>query len=1472
MDPTNAINALLQNQAELQAAVQELVRRTAREIPTTRAPGEVLTKLTPEDDVEAYLELFERTAARERWPVAEWGSILSSFLSGEAQRVCHELPLADARDYAKLKHAILAIKGNSLPARAQRYHNWAFHPGQPARPQVAALMRLTNNWLRGEGGIPAIDRLIIDRCIRALPPDARKYASQVSPSTVERLVELLENHQVTDEVMKSSRPAADHPKPADPRGGRERRRTAPPSPPRARDAAPDRSNRGRETKERRCYVCGKVDHISWTCPERAGRDASMPSAASDVTRPCFHTQSDSRQQYSLPIKIEGIDAQAMLDSGSAVTLVRPDLAAPPTAETVPVTCVHGDLRRYPVTYVRVQTPRGGAVVQAGVVPGLPVPFLMGYDCPLFERYWNPGLRGGPRRKPRRRRHHPRNGTPRPAYPAFRPSDEEHSSGSTPEERGPEEESDDGPEAPPGIAHSPDSAPEPDPFAEFPLPDAPSQARSGEFATQQWEDPNLQGARQQVAAVDGKLCDGVSELQPPYFVVKNNLLYRGVKLETGEIIEQLLVPRQYISRVLYLAHSHQLGAHLGVKKTMDRIMARFYWPGLKKAVEQFCRSCPECQLTAPKPTFRNPLIPLPIIDVPFSRIGMDVVGPLPKSGRGHKYILVIVDYATRYPEAIPLRAATAKAVAHELLTLFSRVGIVAEVLSDQGSCFMSQVLTLLYKWLKIKRIRTSSYHPETDGLSERYIQTIKRMLRKVADDERKDWDRLIPFIMFALREVPQASTGFSPFELLYGRSPRGLLDIAKETWETQPSPHRSVVDHIEQLQARARTIWPLVREHMEKAQQAQSRVYNRGAALREFQVGEKVLVLVPTSECKFLAKWQGPYEIIERKGPVNYKVRRPGRRKGEVIYHVNLLKKWHEPEQIPLPALLTSVSPQLSVPVPISDDLSPRQVQELKEVVMRFQDRFSEVPGRTHVLRHDIITEPGKVVRQKPYRIPEARRHAIEGEVKKMLELGVIEESCSPWSSPIVMVPKPDGSLRFCNDFRKLNEVSTFDAYPMKRVDEMLERLGSARFVSTLDLTRGYWQIALTDRAKPKTAFSTPDGLFQYTVMPFGVHGAPATFQRLMDKVLRPHRAYASAYIDDIVLFSGSWGSHLTHLEAVLGALRDAGLTANPKKCHLGLTEADYLGHTIGRGCIRPQTKKIEKIQAWPRPATKKQVKSFLGLIAYYQKFIHHFATTAAPLYALTKKSLPHHVTWTEETECAFQALKEALCTEPVLKAPDFSRPFILHTDASGTGLGAVLAQNIGGEEHPITFISRKLLDHERKYATVEKECLAIKWAVHHLRYYLWGRQFTLITDHAPLKWMSTSKDKNDRVTRWFLELQNYKFTVEHRPGRCLQHADALSRLYEEDTATGVAPGNRLGGRMCGVSIRRHRPTGKIHPREQMRQRGRRGRVIDGAYIPNRLLRQLEWEPAAWTHPNGAGGFKKQLSLSHFETALGRERS
>ncbi|KAI2645011.1 Transposon Ty3-I Gag-Pol polyprotein [Labeo rohita] len=307
-----------------------------------------------------------------------------------------------------------------------------------------------------------------------------------------------------------------------------------------------------------------------------------------------------------------------------------------------------------------------------------------------------------------------------------------------------------------------------------------------------------------------------------------------------------------------------------------------------------------------------------------------------------------------------------------------------------------------------------------------------------------------------------------------------------------------------------------------------------------------------------------------------------------------------------PEELAALSLTEPVVVDVNPHLSAAQKTELQHLV-RLGDVFSSQPGQTNVVQHDIRTPPGVIVRQRPYRVPEARRQAIEEEVQQMLKLGVIEPSLSPWSSPTVMVPKPDGTLRFCNDFRHLNEVSEFDGYPMPRVDELLDRLGRARYITTLDLTKGYWQWPL---AVPDSPLRPPRGPRDVPTDD-GYH-------------------LAAAYLDDMVVHSEAWEEHLDRLRRVLSELRRAGLTANPRKCHLAFSEAKYLGFQVGRGLIRPQEKKVEAVCNAPRPQTKSQVRAFLGLAGYYRCFIPNFSSLAAPLTDMTRKGQPKKVCWSDQ--------------------------------------------------------------------------------------------------------------------------------------------------------------------------------------------------------------------------------------------------
>ena len=499
--------------------------------------------------------------------------------------------------------------------------------------------------------------------------------------------------------------------------------------------------------------------------------------------------------------------------------------------------------------------------------------------------------------------------------------------------------------------------------------------------------------------------------------------------------------------------------------------------------------------------------------------MDIVGPLERTQRGHRYILVVCDYATRYPEAFPLRKVTATTISQAILQLFSRVGIPQEIITDQGTAFLSKKLKQVYSLLGIKGIRTTPYHPQTDGLVERYIQTLKSMLRKYVAANGKNWDRWLPYLLFAYREVPQASTGFSPFKLLYGRPVRGPLDLFREAWGGPQAPQTtSILSHVLRMREKMEEMTEFVRSNLEQVQHRQKVWYDKKARQRSLQTGQKVLLLLPTSENKLLAQWQGRFAVTRKMGPATYEIDMPDRKKKQQVFHINLLKEWREREpEGSLQLLVQAVGEEedhpeqffqtAQPPTPLDlAHLSSRQQRELEDIIP--PGLCQEKPGFTTLVEHSILLKDTTPVRQRMYRIPERLLPLLKEEV---LSLGVIERAHSEWSNPVVLVPKKDGKIRFCIDFRRMNAQSHFDAYPMPRLEDLIEHLGRARFITTLDLCKGYWQVPLAKQVRPYTAFRTPQGLFQFLVMPFGLQGVPATFQRLMDCVLEGTESYTAAH-------------------------------------------------------------------------------------------------------------------------------------------------------------------------------------------------------------------------------------------------------------------------------------------------------------------------------------------------------------------------
>lgn len=464
----------------------------------------------------------------------------------------------------------------------------------------------------------------------------------------------------------------------------------------------------------------------------------------------------------------------------------------------------------------------------------------------------------------------------------------------------------------------------------------------------------------------------------------------------------------------------------------------------------------------------------------------------------------------------------------------------------------------------------------------------------------------------------------------------------------------------------------------------------------------------------------------------------------------------------------------------TEHLNSEERDELLKLCNKYADIFRK-PGQhlscTDAVKHVIpVSQDQLPINQRPYRLPEAQKPLVEQHIREMKANGIIRPSVSPWNSPVVIVPKKGvDKTRFCTDYRRLNEVTKGDAHPLPNITEILDQLGGMKYFSTLDLSSGFHQIEIKEEDKEKTAFSTPQGHFEYERMPFGLKGAPATFQRLMNEVLRELiGTICFVYIDDIVCYGRTLAESIENLEKVFKRMRTHKLLLNSGKCSLLHSSVTYLGHIISREGVSPDPMKVEAVVNFPTPKDVKELKSFLGLAGYYRKFIKNFARIAKPLKSLFKEGAEFR--WESEQNEAFLTLKNILTSDKLLQYPDFSKEFILTTDASKEALGAVLSQGEIGTDRPIAYVSRTLNKAERNYSITEQELLAIVWAIKQFRPYLWGRHFKIVTDHRPLRWLISLKDPGSRLTRWTIKLSEYDFEVIHKPGKSNQNADALSRI------------------------------------------------------------------------------------------------
>ncbi|XP_040077970.2 uncharacterized protein LOC120849798 [Ixodes scapularis] len=1001
------------------------------------------------DDLDAFLQRFERVASSQNWPPAKWALSLSLCLTGEALTVVGRMTPEESLDYAKVKLSLLQRFRYTTEGYREKFRDGKPEDAETGRQFAARLLGYFDRWIE-TGETPKTYEGLRDLIVSE--QFLKRCNTKLSIFLKERNCRSLENLATTaDHFLEAQgqtslfklRDDSDHKSGG---CGKEGNKTQHSIRVASRcylcnkpgHRAADCWTSSKAPRPSACWRCGKAGHKAEACNWKSDREKDKASQASCVLTTADETESEKayvllKNGDKIPVvnmavgkpprflvddmpvvrgEVGGRTVTALRDSGCNTVVVKRSLVPDNklTGFSSPVFLLDRTIKYLPEAEIEVKTPyfTGSLVAKC-------------MDNPLYDLVL--GNIKGVRRidDPDEEWDCDRGQIVSKAREAEIETDQTAVGGETAKELAMSEKREEKDckvlEKVSDCAGALGKAPGKKNISELPVMSVePTEVDKRKLRMAQENDETLNKC---FASIGRKF--GSEKAHESEFVLHDGILYRRYRTPSRKEWEQLVVPRDFRMIVLKLAHEGIMAGHQGTKKTTDRVQEEFYWPGVTAEIKRFVKSCDICQRTVPKHLVaRAPLGTMEIIGTPFQRVGIDIIGPIkPSSENGNRYILTMIDFATRYPDAVALKSMETTEVAEGLLQKFSRVGLPQEVLSDRGSCSTSGLMKEISRLLSLRQLTTTPYHPMGNGLVERLNGTLKQMIRRMCQEKPRCWDRYLTLLLFAYREVPHSSLGFSPFDLLYGRYIRGPMAVLKELWtnENIDPETKTTYGYMVDLWKRLEDTCKVAHEELRKAQKTQKGYYDKKSRVRELQEGDPVLILLPTDKNKLILQWKGPFRVVERRNELDYVIDLGGK---TTLFHVNMLKKYEErevlgaPEQVLAGLAVEEEGEEQEVPhvglrrqqdhndVRKSEELSEEQVTEVEELLESFQEVFSDLPGRTNLVKCQLKLTTDVPVQVRQYPLAFALQEAVEKEIGDMLSLGIIEKCDSPYNSPVVV--------------------------------------------------------------------------------------------------------------------------------------------------------------------------------------------------------------------------------------------------------------------------------------------------------------------------------------------------------------------------------------------------------------------------------------------------------------------------------------